>query len=253
MATSASKVAAKKCFEAPFRDGGGLASPGRWTPDDRKMLDGKEWVSVRHQLLLAAVRRLGSVAEVEKEAFRMARGGDAFRLVRDEVFLREVRDILVEKLGLAKQEAPEAGQPFFLGIMQDVLGKAEDPDWAFQAKVGLPLGVINDLPRTLAIFEEQVRWNLESEDGGSAVWQKDNYASAAEHEKYLVEHLEQEVSEGLTMKMSEVEFVETFGENRAVAALAVLVEDELSGKKRVIHDGAHGVRVNHRIGTAGRV
>ena len=32
-----------------------------------------------------------------------------------------------------------------------------------------------------------------------------------------------------------------------MAALAVLVEDELTGKRRVIHDGAHSVKVNHRI------
>lgn len=218
-------------------------------PEDRKRLEGKEWVAVRHHLRLAAVRRLGSMVEVEKEAFRMAKGGDAFHLVRDEAFLKEVRSILSEKLGIAAQEIREEGQPFFLDLMKGVLEKAEDPDWSFleQAKTGLPLGVLNDLPRTPPIFEEQVKWNLEGEDGNSAVWQKENYTSAAEHEMYLVEHLEQEVSEGLMIKMSEDEFIEAFGENRAVAALAVLVEDELTGKKRVIHDGTHGVRVNHRI------
>ena len=43
------------------------------------------------------------------------------------------------------------------------------------------------------------------------------------------------------------DFEEKFGGERAVAALAVLVEDEATGKKRVIHDGSHGARVNHRI------
>ena len=71
--------------------------------------------------------------------------------------------------------------------------------------------------------------------------------SAAEHEKYLTEHLDQEVAEGLMVKMEEEDFIQAFGENRAVAALAVLVEDEVTGKKRVIHDGTHGVMVNHRI------
>ena len=33
----------------------------------------------------------------------------------------------------------------------------------------------------------------------------------------------------------------------AIAALAVLVEDEASGKKRVIHDGTHDIGVNNRI------
>eukprot|EP00913_Durusdinium_trenchii_P014440 g13545.t1 len=186
---------------------------------------------------------------VEKEAFKMAKGGNAFSLVRNEEFLARIRCTLAENLGIAMQHCPEEGQPFFLDLMRGVLEKAGDPDWAFleQAKVGLPLGILNQRPRTPEIFEEQLRWNLESEDWSSAVWQKESYVSAAEHEKYLTEHLEQEVAEGLMTKMSEEAFVATYGEDRAVAALAVLVEDEVTGKKRVIHDGTHGVMVNHKI------
>ena len=50
-------------------------------------------------------------------------------------------------------------------------------------------------------------------------------------------------------KMSPDTFRERFGENTAIAALAVIVEDEEKGKKRLIHDATHGVRVNHRIKT----
>eukprot|EP00913_Durusdinium_trenchii_P023640 g22210.t1 len=167
----------------------------------------------------------------------------------EELRKRRIRGVLSEKLGVADQGEPEPGQPFFLDLLKGVLEKAGDPDWRFleQAKSGLPLGVLQELPRTPDIFEEQVKWSLEGEDWGEAVWQKSNYLSAEEHEKYLVEHLEQEVAEGLMVKMIEEEFIQRFGENRAVAALAVLVEDELTGKKRVIHDGTHGVMVNHRI------
>ena len=42
-------------------------------------------------------------------------------------------------------------------------------------------------------------------------------------------------------------FKECFGDNTAIAALAVIVEDEEKDKKRLIHDATHGVRVNHRI------
>ena len=238
-----------KGLQAPFHDGGGLASPGRWPSSRRKKLQEEKWVKVRLQLRLEAVKRLGSVSEVEKEAFKMARGGDCFSLVRDEGFLCRIRSILAEGLGIPLQSDPEEGQPFFLKLMSGVLEEAGDPDWRFleQARTGLPLGVLNELPRTPEIFEEQLKWNLEAEDWGSAAWQKDNYSSAAEHEKYLTEHLEQEVHEGLMTKMDEEEFIKLYGENRAVAALAVLVEDEVTGKKRVIHDGTHGVMVNHRI------
>ena len=47
--------------------------------------------------------------------------------------------------------------------------------------------------------------------------------------------------------MTVKDFERAYGSNRAIAALAVLVEDEISGKKRVIHDGTHGVGVNNRI------
>ena len=36
-------------------------------------------------------------------------------------------------------------------------------------------------------------------------------------------------------------------EHRTIAALAVIVEDETIGKKRMIHDATHAVRVNHQI------
>ena len=48
-------------------------------------------------------------------------------------------------------------------------------------------------------------------------------------------------------KMSMGEFLERYGEHTAIAALAVIVEDEELDKKRIIHDATHGVRVNHRV------
>ena len=48
-------------------------------------------------------------------------------------------------------------------------------------------------------------------------------------------------------KMSPETFKERFGENTAIAALALIVEDEEKDKKRLIQDATHGVRVNHRI------
>ena len=58
---------------------------------------------------------------------------------------------------------------------------------------------------------------------------------------------EEDIEEGLMLKMSLGDFKAKYGEHRAIAALAVIVEDELVGKKRMIHDATHGARVNHRI------
>ena len=62
---------------------------------------------------------------------------------------------------------------------------------------------------------------------------------------------EEDVQEDLMEKMTLGEFKARFGENRAIASLAVIVEDEEKDKKRIIHDATHGVRVNHRIRAPG--
>eukprot|EP00439_Symbiodinium_sp_Y106_P000169 s14948_g1.t1 len=48
-------------------------------------------------------------------------------------------------------------------------------------------------------------------------------------------------------KMSLGDFLDRYGIHTAIAALAVIAEDEAKDKKRIIHDATHGVRVNHRI------
>ena len=56
---------------------GGLCSPGRWPPDRRSLADGDGWSWLRNKLFEKAVRRAGSVDELEREVFRMAAGGAA--------------------------------------------------------------------------------------------------------------------------------------------------------------------------------
>ena len=65
--------------------------------------------------------------------------------------------------------------------------------------------------------------------------------------KFAKAKFEEDVAEGLMAKMSMGEFKERYGEHSAIAALAVIVEDEANDKKRIIHDATHGVQVNHRI------
>eukprot|EP00435_Cladocopium_sp_Y103_P030315 s433_g7.t1 len=239
-----------KGYQTPFHDGGGLSSPGRWQRGKRRFPMSKEWRSMRRKLEEKVVEYAGGPVELEKEFFRMTKGGDQFKLVRDEVLLGEVRQMLKHSLGLEENalEVPE-GQPFLLRLLKGALEKAGDCDYEFleRACVGLPLGVLEPLPRTPGIFEQQVKWALDYDPG--AVWslEKANYMSAVEHEGHLRDHLEAEVKMGLVTKMSLEEFESTYGKNRAIAALAVVVEDEVSGKKRVIHGGTHEIGVNNRI------
>ena len=74
-----------------------------------------------------------------------------------------------------------------------------------------------------------------------------NYGSASDHLDFARDKFEEEIKEGMMDKLSMKEFEERYGDHRAIAALAVIVEDEEKGKKRLIHDATHGVRVNHRL------
>ena len=49
------------------------------------------------------------------------------------------------------------------------------------------------------------------------------------------------------MEMTLEEANQRFHNRVAISSLAVLVEDDHSGKKRIIHDATHGTKVNHRI------
>jgi len=171
--------------------------------------------------------------------------------VRDASLLEEIRSrILIEELGIEGEVVEVApGQPFYLKLLEGVLEKAGDCDWQFlqRARTGCPLGVLEELPRTPAVFEQQVKWALD--DDPSMQWDlaKGNYISATRHEGHLRDHLESEVEAGLMDTMSGAQFEEKYVQHTAIAALAVLVEDEASGKKRVIHDGTNKIGVNNRI------
>ena len=90
------------------------------------------------------------------------------------------------------------------------------------------------LQRATHFSEELVRW-------------APNYSSVEEHVEFAKAKFDEDIAEGLMLKMPLRDFKAKYGEHRAIAALAVIVEDESVGKKRMIHDATHGVRVIHRI------
>ena len=83
--------------------------------------------------------------------------------------------------------------------------------------------------------------------GGLASVGSQLYGSVEEHREFAKAKFEEDVEEGLMAKMSLGDFLDHYGIHTAIAALAVIVEDEAKDKKRIIHDATHGVRVNHRI------
>ena len=146
----------------------------------------------------------------------------------------EAQDLGVEGL---LEKAP--GQPLRLRLIRALLQAADDPDRDFPKS--------RPLPRTLRVFEEQEKWPLDSDPWEPSLAWVPNYSSAREHSDFATEKFEEEMAEGLMEKMSMESFRQRYGENSAIAALAVVVEDEEIGKKRLIHDATHVVGVNHRI------
>ena len=74
-----------------------------------------------------------------------------------------------------------------------------------------------------------------------------NYASVEEQTDFARAKFEEDIAEGMMEEMSLQDVKARYGEHRAIAALAVIVEDEAIGKKKMIHGATHGMRVNHRI------
>ena len=57
-----------------------------------------------------------------------------------------------------------SGQPLYLRLLRAMLEAAGDPDREFlrQAEDGLPVGILDPLPRTPHVFEELLKWPLEN-------------------------------------------------------------------------------------------
>ena len=216
---------------------------------------GESWEWLRDKIREIVIKRIGSEEELEKEAFRMAEGGEeGCRLARDPELQKEILELLktwIEGQDLSEPgllEIPE-GQPLRLRLLRAILEAADDPDRDFlrRAEEGLPLGILEGLPRTPHVFEEQTSWRLDKDSWEPALAWVPNYASIEDHKDFVRAKFEEDVQEDLMEKMTLGEFKARFGENRAIASLAVIVEDEEKDKKRIIHDATHGVRVNHRI------
>ena len=107
--------------------------------------------------------------------------------------------------------------------------------------------MLHPLPRTPHVFKEQTKWPLDKDPWEPGLLWLPNYGSASDHLDFAREKFEEETKEGMMEKLTMKEFEDKYGDHRAIAALAVIVEDEDKGKKRLIHDATHGVRVNHRI------
>ena len=250
---------ARKCQgpgrERQFHDGAGLASLGRWDFEDRVWAEGSFWDEIRSKSMSLILEAAGGSQTLDRECFEMAAKSEGgCTLVQNEDLKQNLRSLwstLLKKYGDKTDDIERAapGQPFHLRLMRGLLAMADDPDREFllQGETGFPVGVLNPLPRTPHIYEEQASWRLEEDPMlNGEVW-RSNYDSVEDHKTFVEEHFAEECQEGLMKKLTMEEATECFGEHIAISSLAVLVEESHNRKKRIIHDATHGTKVNNRI------
>ena len=233
--------------DKPFCDGGGLCSPGRWTPEKRRLprnLSGmKESMSnlFGEAVMTASNRKDDSLGFMLKLA-----AGRVKTCPFEEGSLAEARATIRQQVGLdEKEDVVASGQVFHLKLIGRLLKMYGDPDWEFVDGMGegVPLGVDEQLPRTPAVFEEKGKWKL-PDDAGPGVDTCENYRSVDPHLDTVKALFREEATLGWMEELPEEVARTRFGPRLAIAALGVVEE---KGKIRVVHDASHKVHVNHRI------
>jgi hypothetical protein len=241
--------------ERQFHDGAGLPSMGRWDPDKRIWNNNTFWRELRKETMDLIVQHLGDERKLDRACFEMAVKGEAgCDIVCDENLKQNLRELWMRKLRqhgsvLEALDYRAPGQPFYLRLFKELLAFSGDVDRDFllQGETGYPVGVDLPLPRTPHVFEEQTSWKLENDPHMQEEIWRSNYQSVEAHKDFVRQHFEEECAEGLMEKLTIEEAKAKYGKRIAITSLAVLVEENHQGKRRVIHDATHGTRINNRI------
>lgn len=232
----------------PFHDGCGLTSPGRWPRTHRRFPEGKRWEDLRAEIAGFIHKDLDETG-VLKHIAALAVGVDIF----NHQWVLDTRKTLHSWMGRQSGSYDSSGepfmapgQPFFLKLAFGLLCEVRDADCMLFQNLheGVSIGVLSPLPHTPALYELQSKWRLLDDPFIQAKLEKINYSSVEPHVDVVEAQFREEQALGWMECLTDADFSSRFGPNRAVSALAVLVEPD---KIRVLHDATHDTRVNHRI------
>ena len=234
--------------DKPFTDGAGLCSPGRWHPDKR--LVQPPLAARLRELLYKAID--AATPDPQRLVFELATGKRSASPWPEEV----VEKLLFEWHHLLPpgQGAPlfrKSYQPFYLSLIGQTLKELGDPDWKIFEKdpkgfsEGVPVGFREKLPRTPAVFERKTRWRAYDEVAEVSLCM-DNYRSTAGLEAVLEAQFQEESLLGMMFRCSMNEARRLWpGDRLRIAAQGAIEKGDSTW--RVVHDGTHGVAVNHEI------
>ena len=231
-----------------YQDGGGNCSPGRWPPAKRCLPEiGQSRLMEDLRLVLEEVaQRISRGKEKGLHFMMMLATGKSTENPFSPAELGKVRAIVGKFFRIEDTEMQIAqGQSLRLEMLAKVLEAFGDPDHDFvrNLKDGVELGVDASMPRAAKIFDKKTKWALEEAEG-EADTDRENYKSVEGFEDQVEKLFREEEELGWMEELPDDKAKEIFGDTLHIASLGVVVEKD---KIRVVHDGAHGVKVNNRI------
>ena len=237
-----------------FADGFGLCSPGRWEPSKRKCAANMPCLGFAEQLGTELLKLLQRDLDLRALAMKLAVGCVDSMPFSDEL-INAGRELLFTALEFAGSKLPvrerQAGQPFFLAAIEELLRISGDPDSrAYYTSRrsfarGVRVGPGAKLPRVPAVFDKKLKWRQYKEEESEPDLERENYLSARDHASIVQKQFEAEAALGCMVEVPLEDAKRKFGDRLALASLGAISKKD--GSVRVIHDGTHGVGVNQAI------
>ena len=237
-------------------DGQGLASPGRWSPEDLRYPVSQVWHAASEPMM-EFTRRHGTAALLT----RLAMGQVTESPFKEEAVTRlkeqVVRSLAEQGLHLNRHPEDREGLPVDYRFLQLLLTAAEDPEVSLgEFARGVRVGPWARLPRQPALYPAKKKWSLKQQcdgedylttvDDEDATWRK-NYSSLERWKSKVLEVMEDQTSRGQVLKLTETEARLRFPD-LVVASLGAIRKDKPGGvvTARVLFDGTNGIYVNQR-------
>jgi hypothetical protein len=151
-------------------EGGGLCSPGLWPPE--RWLEPEGGLLEVRRAILAEIDLIADLPGGLGQFLARFVSGSLVDCPVPEDGTCRIRQAMLDAT-LAIPDHPGAQeQPIDIALLQRLLVLAGDPDAEVMDlyRVGVPIGVGVDLPRTAAVFPPKVRWSLkeQTEWGGES-------------------------------------------------------------------------------------